>query len=96
MRNIACTIVAAVVLTVLCPLSLLPATAQTGGDVDDEKLVGAELVHTQRRIKKQFQNLTLRMLEVADLLDEGEPAAAKAIREAVYKANNADVEGHWV
>ena len=74
-------------------LLVLPAAGQDPGDADKKTSVDTELVYKQERIKKELRKLTARMLEVADLLAESEPVAAKAIRQAVQKAKGADIEG---
>lgn len=82
-------------LVVLAGAMLLvpPAAGQDPADADKETSVDTELVYRQERIKKELRKLTARMLEVADLLAESEPIAAKAIRQAVQKAKGADIEG---
>ena len=53
---------------------------------------GSEVPYTQQRLRKQFQALVRKMVEVADLLAEREPATARAIRAAVDQAQRAFID----
>lgn len=63
--------------------AVLPASAQDG--TDDT----SELVALQKLTKREFTDLTDKMVEVADLLADSDPAAASAIRQAVTQAQAA-------
>ncbi len=53
---------------------------------------GSEVPYTQQRLRKQFQALVRKMVEVADLVAEREPATARAIRAAVNQAQRALID----
>lgn len=68
-----------------------PLRAQTPTS-PEEKPADRTLVYKEEYIKKHFKDLTLRMLEVAKLLEESEPASARAIQEAVKQAQRSLIE----
>ena len=64
-----------------------PASGQTA-----EAPTGKTLIYTEEYIQKQFKDLTFRMLEVAKLLEEAEPASSRAVREAVDQAQRSLID----
>jgi hypothetical protein len=51
-----------------------------------------EMAAQQDSIRRQFRELTVRMLEASTRLEQSDPAAAKAIRQAVEQAQQAMIE----
>jgi len=56
---------------------------------DTPATTDTEIVAQVRFTREQFVDLTTRMLEVADLLDESEPETAQVLRQAVSQARRA-------
>ena len=72
--------------------ALWPATARGEGPGRTDATEGVkhvEEVARQRFTKRQFEMLTAKMIEVADLLEKAEPQTAKVLREAVNQAQRA-------
>ena len=77
-------------LAVLCAVLAIPV-ALAAADEARPNIDTTTLAYRQKYVREQFNKLTRRMLEVADLLAESDPASAAAIRKAVAEASRTDV-----